>query len=607
MRAIARRVWLGALGSLCALALFGGSAQGAASDPLFVFQAGSGVPPGTGFEGPCGIAVDNSANFYVSDYYHDAVDVFTPGQGYWTQLAGAGAFNGPCAVAVDSSGRLYVNDYHRAVLRYTASPYPIAKTTLFGSAAAVPAEDPTGISVDPLNASLYVDERTRIGVFDPTGASLGHIGEASLRDGYGVAVSRYPPTAGFLYVPDADNDKVKVYDPAADAEEPVAELEGPGGGFKSLRDSAVAVDRVGGDIYVADAVGPGYVDHPESTIQVFGPAGAYKGHLKFNAVDARPVGLAVDNSPTGTQGRVYVASGNSEGAGVYAYGPGAATNEAVLCAPGGYCGGLGGSSPSSSPAGPLAAGGGAAAQGSPEPSATTSEIAQKGALRVAVSGRFAPQRLPREGAAPISVAVGGRIATTDESAPPQLKTLQIELNRHGRIDYTGLPTCPYDRIQPASSSRALSACRSALVGEGSFEAQITLAGQEPYPTKGRLLVFNGISHGRNVLFGQIYAPRPFATSFVIVFAIAKLSHGAYGTELSASLPKAMGSWGSLTAIQMRLSRRYSYKGQRHSYISAGCPAPKGFGQVLFPLARASFGFAGGQTLRSTLQRSCRVG
>jgi hypothetical protein len=234
------------------------------------------------------------------------------------------------------------------------------------------------------------------------------------------------------------------------------------------------------------------------------------------------------------------------------------------------------------------------------------EVAQKGAIRVSVKGELRPKRLPRTGLAPIAVTIGGRVSTTNGTRLPRLEALYIAINRHSRLDYSGLPTCPYHVIQPASSQRALAACRSSLVGKGSFGAEITLAGQEAYPTKGKLLVFNARSHGRPVLFGQIYAARPFATSFVIVFAIKELARGAYGTELSAELPRAMGSWGNLTAIQMRLARTYAYKGKPHSYISAGCPAPKGFQLASFPLARASFGFEGGQTLSSVLSKSCRA-
>jgi hypothetical protein len=57
---------------------------------------------------------------------------------------------------------------------------------------------------------------------------------------------------------------------------------------------------------------------------------------------------------------------------------------------------------------------------------------------------------------------------------------------------------------------------------------------------------------------------------------------------------------------MTLSRRFSSHGERHSYLTAACPAPKGFGVASYKFARAEFGFAGGSHLGETLVRSCRV-
>ncbi len=240
------------------------------------------------------------------------------------------------------------------------------------------------------------------------------------------------------------------------------------------------------------------------------------------------------------------------------------------------------------------------------PRAGASEVVQKGTLRVAVSGKLSPHRLPRHGTAAIAVSVGGKFTTTDKSLPPQLRTLRIELNRNGRLDTSGLPVCPIGEIHPASTARALRACRSSLVGRGNFSVDVVLGSQEPYPTKGRLLVFNGTYRGHPALLGQIYSAHPFATSFVVPFAIHDQRHGRYGIALTASLPRALGNWGHVTGIDMRLSRRYTYKGRRHSFISAGCPAPKGFPGALFSLARTSFGFAGGRKVTSSLTRSCTV-
>jgi hypothetical protein len=229
-----------------------------------------------------------------------------------------------------------------------------------------------------------------------------------------------------------------------------------------------------------------------------------------------------------------------------------------------------------------------------------------GNLVTSVQARLSPKRLPREGRAPVAVSIDWKVSTQDGSEPPTLKKLQIEINRNGILDPTGLPLCPYAKIQPASTQRALSNCRSSLVGTGGFSALVGLEGQENYVAKGRMVLFNSERAGKPVLFGQIYSSFPFTNSFVIVFKVDRHPHGAYGTTLSATLPPRLRAWGNLTEISMRLQRKFSYKGQRRSFLSAGCPAPKGFGAAPFRLAHTSFAFDGGLQVNSTITDSCKV-
>jgi len=645
-RLATRRLAAIGLALLCALAA--ASAVGAAAaeatpaDPLLGFpffaaiskegEEGKPYPSPDGFEGPCGLAVDSSGTLYVSDYYRRHVDAFAPGKTepkspeearpkFLLQTNVGETPEGPCGLAVEAGGDLFVNVFHQEIVRYTPSPFPLTAKSTYGPGVTIDTAHPTGVAISPLTGNVYVDDRTHVSVYEPSGAPVEvggeplRIGEGSLLDGYGVAVSGFGTTAGHVYVSDAGDDTVKVYDPAGDPSTPVETIDGhenPLGGFVSLRDSALAVDRVTGRVYVADDLLPEFFERPEGAIYAFEPSGAYAGRLKRNVIDALPPGLAVDNSSTATQGRVYVTSGNTELASIYAYGPTAAVKSPGECAEGGPCplqAPGGGAAPEPSVRGaPTGSGAGASRVRSPRRGSGRggSAVAQRGNLRVAVNGSLAPSALPRHGTAPVAVSVAGRISTTDGSTPPALKTLRIEINRHGRFDRTGLPICPYRSIQPASTARALAACRAALVGQGRFEADVSLAGQEPYPARGRLLVFNGRAGGHPALLGQIYAPRPFANSFVIVFAVKRRAHGAFGTVLTASLPRALGSWGRVTGIEMRLGRRFTSNGARHSYLSAGCPAPAGFGGVSFPLARASFSFAGGTRLAPTVTRACSV-
>lgn len=233
------------------------------------------------------------------------------------------------------------------------------------------------------------------------------------------------------------------------------------------------------------------------------------------------------------------------------------------------------------------------------------EITQRGDLRVTFTGALRPRVLPRNGSAPITVAVGGTIATDDDANPPQLQRVSFEINRNGHLNPRGLPTCVVKQIQPSTTAGALAACRRSLVGEGSFSAKVLLPQEAPFPSEGKVYAFNGTSQGRPAILAHVYGTNPVPTSSTIIFTIAR-ARGTYGTLLRASLPQVTGEWGYVTGLRLTLGRTFGYRGQTHSYLSAACPAPAGFPGIVFPFARASFAFTDKETLSSTLSRSCGV-
>jgi hypothetical protein len=233
-------------------------------------------------------------------------------------------------------------------------------------------------------------------------------------------------------------------------------------------------------------------------------------------------------------------------------------------------------------------------------------VVQDAGIRITVLSQVKPFKLPRRDTAPIAVFVSGHIASTDGGVPPQLKSMTIDVNRHGVLQSDGLPVCPLSLIRTSSSSRALSACGEALVGSGRFWASVVLPEQRPYPTRGKLLVFNGREHGDPVLYAHIFTTIPFATSFVIPFAMSHVDKGPYATELTASLPQALGSWGFVDRIKLTLRRRYVAGGEHLSYFNAGCPAPAGTQSVSFPLARATFEFEDQTPITLGVSKTCRV-
>ncbi len=238
-------------------------------------------------------------------------------------------------------------------------------------------------------------------------------------------------------------------------------------------------------------------------------------------------------------------------------------------------------------------------------SLATAEVSQKDGVRVKVTGSMAPTALPRNGTAPIAVSVAGDISTSKQTSFPKLTRIAIAINRKGKLDRGGLPLCRIGHINPSTTSEALQACRPALIGEGSFSADVRIPEQSPFPSEGKVLAFNGKLRGKPAIFAHIYGTKPVPTSYVLSFSITK-TKGTYGTLLEASLPQVTGEWGYVTGISLDLDRTYSSGGKQRSYLSAGCPAPKGFNKAAFPLAKTTFSFDGGLSLSSTLNRSCKV-
>jgi hypothetical protein len=602
------------------------------------------IPDADPLNGPCGLAVDPAGNLYVNSF-HGKVTKYTPsaypptaGTVYASQPFDSGTATG---VAVDpADGRVLV-DHRTYVAVYEPSGLPVmdgGEPLKLGLGSLV---DAYGVAVSgyaPTEGDVYVADAATdtIKVFAPDDP----LAVASVIDGKGLPGGRFASlhdavvdvekATGHIFVTDnlqgngVERQRVAVHEFNA-----AGEYRGGLPQSTVLTESeptGLVVDEtpssLQGRVYVTSG------NDSQASVEVFGKAApAHRLHVALTgsgegSVSSTPAGIACPGACAAefTEGEAVrleaiPASGSSfvgwtgdcQGTGECEFN--LASDKSVEA----EFASVSGMAAEAQAQGFAAA---AAASAGLDPrvralreagkGAHASEVVGQHGIRVRMKAQMAPRALPRNGLAPVAVTVGGQVSSADGGLPPQLKALRIDINRHGKVDYRGLPLCDVDRIQPASSSRALSACGSSLVGEGRFSASIILSAQEPYPTKGRLLVFNGRHHGRPALLAQIYSSYPFATSFVIPFTVSRASHGQFGTSLVALLPRALGDWGYLTGIEMRLRRKFRYHGRPRSYLSAGCPAPKGLPSVLFPLVRAEFSFAGGKRVSSTLVRSCRA-
>lgn len=233
-------------------------------------------------------------------------------------------------------------------------------------------------------------------------------------------------------------------------------------------------------------------------------------------------------------------------------------------------------------------------------------VEQQENILVHFEAGFSPQALPREDPAPIEVTIKGAVSTTDGSHPPPLQVLEVELNRNGRLYTKGLPACSPAVLQSTSTSDAKARCGSALVGRGSFSADITLGATKPVLAEGKVLAFNGRRKGKPALLLHFFGGAPVRFTLVVPLRIIHQPNGQFGTLLRTRIPKLANGFGSITQINLSLGRRWSFAGKRRSYLSAACGAPPGFSKVPFTFARARFRFKGHPALHPTLLKTCRV-
>jgi hypothetical protein len=234
------------------------------------------------------------------------------------------------------------------------------------------------------------------------------------------------------------------------------------------------------------------------------------------------------------------------------------------------------------------------------------EISRKGNLQITFSGGFSPRALPRDQLAPVTLSVEGAISTTDGTQPPAVKRMEFSLNSNGRLSTVGLPLCTNSELQSTTTQAALARCRPALVGRGHFGASVQFANPTGIPAQGTLLAFNSTLHGKPAVLLHLYGTTPVQASFILPLAISQQGKGQLGTILSTKIPTLAGGFGSVTEVDLKLGRNYTYRGQRRSYLSARCAAPAGFPGAVFTFARGSFEFADGRTLRTTISRDCTV-
>lgn len=195
-----------------------------------------------------------------------------------------------------------------------------------------------------------------------------------------------------------------------------------------------------------------------------------------------------------------------------------------------------------------------------------------GNLCVTDDGGISPTKLPRHGKAPVTARLNAAISTRDGSHPPAFESMDLKIERNIAIDPVGLPTCRLGQLQATSSAAAKSACGEAIVGSGEAEVEVAFPEQPPFRSTGPLILFNGGQEGpTTTLLLHAYVNVPAPTAIVVPATVTRIHEGRFGLRIQATVPKIAGGAGSVTKFGLKVGRRFTYKGKRKSFLTAGCP------------------------------------
>jgi hypothetical protein len=234
------------------------------------------------------------------------------------------------------------------------------------------------------------------------------------------------------------------------------------------------------------------------------------------------------------------------------------------------------------------------------------ETVRHGGTLVRFHANLAPSRLPRHQLVPVSLHLSIHVRASSGAQPPATRSIVLALNRGGRFDRAGLPSCDPRHIRGTSTRQALLACSGALIGSGSYLTRTVYPEGSVSLSRGTILAFNATSPRGPAILAHLYSPHPASTAHLLYFHLGRHATAPYGTVLSARLPASLDPNGSLLSLGLRLHRTYTYRGAPHSYLAASCPAPAGIFIGAFPLARASIAFADHSRVTATDTATCRV-
>lgn len=217
-----------------------------------------------------------------------------------------------------------------------------------------------------------------------------------------------------------------------------------------------------------------------------------------------------------------------------------------------------------------------------------------------IDSQIRPKKLSKKTFTPGTLEVTTLTTSTTDPAgvPVPAVHATIDFDRNARLYTKGLATCNSGKLQNQSTEVAERVCAKAKIGTG--RATAYLRAGKVYEVPQTVTAFNGVPKGgKPVVILHTYGTTPLQVSLVLEGTVSNYNKEGYGPRLDLNIPLIAGGTGALKEFNVKIDKKWRYKGVKRSFISAKCPNSKKL------KARGKFDFRDGESLTAYSTQSCK--
>jgi hypothetical protein len=213
--------------------------------------------------------------------------------------------------------------------------------------------------------------------------------------------------------------------------------------------------------------------------------------------------------------------------------------------------------------------------------------------------KLAPKALSKVTATPVSLDVTTKTtsATAANGVPIPAVRAVVDFPKGTSLYTKGIPTCDPAKLQNTSTEDALRACAPAKIGGGAATV-LLIVGEKVFTEPTTVTAFNSTPQGgKPVVLLHVFGSAPVQTTQVLVGVVSNYDKEGYGPRLDVSIPLIANGAGALTDFQVKIDKKYRYRGKMRSFASAICK-PKTL------RSRGAFTYRDGQALTALSTQKC---